>query len=172
MIFYDYLLTPQLFSYTAISRRNTVSCIKYQYRAALQALQLFLVEKNVELSLLGLHPADHLAEAVVSVRLQWYKLCATFGPQRSDAKGFLIMFCSYLFDKLLRQCHRIIEPDIETSELCLEDTEDVYYRFGGSTICSMLHSRYNKIKSCPLNQKDSLAGDHCTAAAQCTQEGK
>ena len=35
MIFYDYLLTPQLFSYTAISRRNTVSCIKYQYRAAL-----------------------------------------------------------------------------------------------------------------------------------------
>ena len=38
MIFYDYLLTPQLFSYTAISRRNTVSCIKYQYRAALVAL--------------------------------------------------------------------------------------------------------------------------------------
>ena len=36
MIFYDYLLTPQLFSYTAISRRNTVSCIKYQYRAALR----------------------------------------------------------------------------------------------------------------------------------------
>ena len=35
MIFYDYLLTPQLFSYAAISRRNTVSCIKYQYRAAL-----------------------------------------------------------------------------------------------------------------------------------------
>ena len=35
MIFYDYLLTPQLFSYTAISQRNTVSCIKYQYRAAL-----------------------------------------------------------------------------------------------------------------------------------------
>ena len=38
MIFYDYLLTPQLFSYTAISRRNTVSCIKYQYRAALNTV--------------------------------------------------------------------------------------------------------------------------------------
>ena len=38
MIFYDYLLTPQLFSYTAISRRNTVSCIKYQYRAALPVI--------------------------------------------------------------------------------------------------------------------------------------
>ena len=40
MIFYDYLLTPQLFSYTAISRRNTVSCIKYQYRAALHSTTL------------------------------------------------------------------------------------------------------------------------------------
>ena len=35
MIFHDYLLTPQLFSYTAILQRNTVSCIKYQYRSAL-----------------------------------------------------------------------------------------------------------------------------------------
>ena len=35
MIFYDYLLIPQLFSYTAISQRNTVSCIKYQHRSAL-----------------------------------------------------------------------------------------------------------------------------------------
>ena len=61
-----------------------------------------------------------------------------------------------LFDELLRQCHRIIEPDIETSELCLEDTEDVYYHFGGSIICSMLHRRYTKIKSCPLNQKDRV----------------
>ena len=43
MIFYDYLLTPQLFSYTAISRRNTVSCIKYQYRAALAIMMIVYI---------------------------------------------------------------------------------------------------------------------------------
>ena len=57
----------------------------------------------------------------------------------------------------LHQCHRIIEPDIQASELCSEDSEDVYYRFGGWTMRSMLHNRYTKIKSCPLNQKDIVS---------------
>ena len=117
----------------------------------------FLVEKNAELSLIGLHPAEPSAEAVVSVRSQWSKLFAAHHLQRSDAKIFMILFCGCLYDELLRQCHRIIEPDIQASELCSEDSEDVYYRFGGSTMRNMLHSRYTKIKSCPLNQKDRVS---------------
>ena len=117
----------------------------------------FLVEKNAELSLIGLHPADPSAEAVVSVRSQWNKLCVANCLQRSDAKIFMILFCGCLYDELLRQCHRIIEPDIQASELCSEDSEDVYYRFGESTLRNMLHDRYTKIKSCPLNQKDRVS---------------
>ena len=117
----------------------------------------FLVEKNAELSLIGLHPADPSAEAVVSVHSQWNKLCVANCLQISDAKIFMILFCGCLYDELLHQCHRIIEPDIQASELCSEDSEDVYYRFGGSTLRNMLHNRYTKIKSCPLNQKDRVS---------------
>ena len=28
------------------------------------------------------------------------------------------------------------------------DNQDVYYRFGGATLCSMLHKLYYEIKSC------------------------
>ena len=69
----------------------------------------------------------------------------------------MILFCGGLYDELLCQCHRTIEPDIQASELCTEDSEEVYYHFGGSTMCNMLHSRYNKIKSCSLNQKDRVS---------------
>ena len=57
----------------------------------------FLVEKNAKLSLIGLHPAEPLAEAVVSVHSQWSKLCAAHHLQRSDAKIFMILFCDCLY---------------------------------------------------------------------------
>ena len=85
----------------------------------------------------------------------------------------MMLFCGCLYDELLCQCHRIIKPDVQASELCSEDSEDVYYRFGGLSVRNMLHSRYTKIKSCPLNQKDkSLTGDHYTTTDQCSQDGK
>ena len=46
---------------------------------------------------------------------------------------------------------------MQASEFCSEDSEDVYYHFGGSTMRNMLHSRYTKIKSHPLNQKDRVS---------------
>ena len=76
----------------------------------------FLVEKNVELSLIGLHSAEPSAEAVVSVRSQWSKLCAANHLQRSDAKIFMILFCGCPYDELLRQYHKIIEPDVHASK--------------------------------------------------------
>ena len=59
----------------------------------------FLVEKNIELSLIGLHPADPLAEAVVSVYSQWSKLCVPYRLQISDAEIFMILFCGCLYDE-------------------------------------------------------------------------
>ena len=116
----------------------------------------FVVEKNLELPLIGVHPADPLAEEVVSVHSQWSTLCASHHLPRSDAKIFMILFCTCLYDELLCQCRIIIEPDRQASELCSEDSEDVYYRFRGSAIRSMLHNRYTRIRACLLNQKDRV----------------
>ena len=62
----------------------------------------FLVEKNAELSLIGLHPAEPSAEAVVSVRSQWSELCAAHHLQRFEAKIFMMLFYGCLYDELLR----------------------------------------------------------------------
>ena len=36
------------------------------------------------------------------------------------------------------------------------DPIDVYYRFGGATLASMLHTRYKVIKSCPTSRKEQI----------------
>ena len=122
-----------------------------------QALQLFSCGKECRIITDWPPSCRTSAEAVVSVHSQWSKLCAAHHLQRSDAKIFMILFCGCLYDELLRQCHKIIEPNIQASELCSEDSEDVHYRIGGSTMSNMLHSKYTKIKSCPLNQEDRVS---------------
>ena len=123
----------------------------------LQHCSYFLMDKNMELSLIGLHPSDPVAESVVGVRSKWNKVCVEYCLQKSDAKKFLILFCDSVFEELLRQCHRIIEPSNQILDSASVESEDVYFRFGGAAICSMLHSRYAKIKSCSLNQKEQVS---------------
>ena len=42
------------------------------------------------------------------------------------------------------------------SRLVFADSDDVYYRFGGAAIASMLRSRYSRIKTCALTDKVSI----------------
>ena len=76
-----------------------------------QHCSYFLVDKNMELSLIGLHSSDPIAESLVDVRSKWNKVCAVNCLQRSNAKKFLILYCDcvYIYEELLWQCHRIIE---------------------------------------------------------------
>ena len=122
------------------------------------ALQLFLVDKNMELSLIGLHPSDPVAECIVSIRSQWGKVCTENCLQKSNAQKFLILFCDCVYEELLRQCHRVIEPDSQIpDDPTGAESDDVYFRFGGAATCTMLHSSYTKIKSCSLNQKEKVS---------------
>ena len=34
-----------------------------------------------------------------------------------------------------------------------EEPEDVYYQFGGAAIAEMLHNRYKRIHSCPMDKR-------------------
>ena len=44
---------------------------------------------------------------------------------------------------------------IGTTEASLE-TENVYYWFGGAAIAEMLHNRYKRIHSCPMDKRSSV----------------
>ena len=64
------------------------------------------------------------------------------------------MFCSSVLDELLRQCHKVIQSfkNSSSKEDTVEDSEDVYYRFAGAAIASMLHARYDKLKQNAANE--------------------
>ena len=78
-----------------------------------QALQLFSCGKECRIITDWPPSCRTSAEAVVSVHSQWSKLCAAHHLQRSDAKIFMILFCGCLYDELLCQCHKIIEPNVQ-----------------------------------------------------------
>jgi len=63
-----------------------------------------------------------------------------------------------VYDELLRKCHSTIESTCQSdAQPSVADPDDVYYRFGGAAIASMLHSRYAQIKVGSLNAKHKLS---------------
>ena len=118
----------------------------------------FLVSNNRELTDLGLHPADPLAVNVVTVRAEWNKVCKSCSVGSDTAKTFLISFFSSVYNELLRQCQVAINPPtpIPATSTMNEDSDDVYYRFGGGAIADMLKLRYEKMKSPNCNDKDQI----------------
>ena len=76
---------------------------------------------------------------------------------RDNANNFLILFCSCVYDELLRTCHSAIDTTQPTTQARSEGSDDVYYHFGGAAISSMLQSRYTQIKSCTLAQKERVS---------------
>ena len=61
---------------------------------------------------------------------------------------------SFLLDHVTRFQRRLVEPESITIGA---DDDDVYYRFGGATLCSMLHALYKQIKDCSEDQRDALS---------------
>ena len=65
---------------------------------------LFLLECNQEMTFMGLHPLDPLADKVVSVRAQWSRVCIQYSITRKDKKMFLILYLlavfSYFYDSV------------------------------------------------------------------------
>jgi len=116
------------------------------------------VSKNSELTTIGLHPSDPLAVEVVAVKSKWHKVCSTYLVSSDTAKTFLISYFSSVYNVLLRQCQNAIKPSEPMPVTVVhEDTDDVYYWFGGGAIADMLKTRYSKMKTSSKDkQKISL----------------
>ena len=73
----------------------------------------------------------------------------------------MISLCAGVYEHLLQlvfeeQKDHKEQGATQSSMIQTDDTEDVYYRFGGATLASMLHLRYDDLKSAPPTKKDSI----------------
>jgi len=65
------------------------------------------------------------------------------------------MFSSAIFNYFLRQCHSLLEIK-QIATAFVEDDQDTYLCFGGATLASMLHLRYDKMKDAKFDTKSTV----------------
>ena len=61
---------------------------------------------------------------------------------------------NFLLDHVARYQQEFVQPEAVTVGT---DEDGVYYRFGGATLCSMLHALYKDIKCCSQDGRDALS---------------
>ena len=115
---------------------------------------LFLVDRNQDLTSLGLHPSDPLASKVVLVRAQWSQIAIQHSVSKKGKKTFTMLFSSAIFNYFLSQCHSLLEPK-HIAMVVTEDDKDTYLRFGGAALASMLHLRYDKMRIVKFDDKNT-----------------
>lgn len=83
----------------------------------------------------------------------------------------MITISSAIYNFLLEHvAHFWTDTEVTASSLTLGDSDDVHYRFGGATICDMLHLRYKQIKSCKDEQRDVLSQEISVLQAMNTKD--
>lgn len=98
---------------------------------------------------------------IKDIRHLWSCFCDSYPTeQQMNCKKIMISFSSAVHDILLRQLHasngQLTETVCKTASSS-SDGDDVYIRFGGASICSMLHLRYKDIKKCPEGKRDAVS---------------
>ena len=99
---------------------------------------------------------------MVTAREMWMAFCEkTLDSNSDDNKKFMISFSSAIFDTLLREVHaRVAQISMAASSITVsqgDDDDDVYFRFAGATLASMLHNRYNDIRKCSKERRDIVS---------------
>ena len=107
---------------------------------------MLLVDRNSDLDRFNLHPSEPFAKEIVTVLSKWKSICIPHLKLKCAFKSFLILYCSAAFDVFLRKCHGVLNQSGSTitnsnEEIVQKDGYDVYLRFGGAALATMLHSR-------------------------------
>jgi len=86
---------------------------------------------------------------VAILRGKWLDFAEENGIPVPDCNQVMITLSSavylFLLDHVERFQQRVIEPK---NVIVATDDDDVYFRFGGATLCSMLLGLYKQIKDC------------------------
>ena len=103
-------------------------------------------------------PPNDIKE-ISDVRQLWLCFCDAYpSTEQENCKKIMILLSSVLYDVLLQNmhmCNAQLSTFTATSSNC--DSDDVYVRFGGATLSSMLHLRYKDIRRCSEKRRDTIS---------------
>ena len=109
------------------------------------------------------------------IHQRWLGYCEGIGVPKEVYNPVMIAVCSAVSDYLMQRVAKQQKPDGDNcgldQTLILEE-EGVYYRFGGAALATMLHLRYNQLKSGIQESKRESVKFEITIlkAIQCTDK--
>ena len=117
---------------------------------------IFLLPTDVPINTIIL---DNLSQDLSKIQKAWFSFCEANSPTNwAPCNKIMIMFSSAIYSVLLKTVHDTTTQSVVTNpaSVQLEDSDDVYFRFGGAAICEMLHVRYKQIKKCTESKREKL----------------
>ena len=137
-------------------KKDKVITFQFQWH---QKCSIFLVKSTTELAQLPLDPSDATTNTLLLARQQWVSFYEAQMVGHEVAKIFMLVFLAEVFNKLLKgsQSALQVSSDTTAAQCATVDPVDVYYRFGGATLASMLHGRYKSMKSDQTKQKEKVS---------------
>jgi len=117
--------------------------LQYQYHCS-----AFILEEKYTIAALNLDEADHAM--LVTAKKSWLECCKKCDLPVPENNSIMITMTFRIYSYLLGQVSLYQESLTDQAQISgtteatpvIEDSNDVYYRFGGATICSMLKLRY------------------------------
>ena len=107
-----------------------------------QRCSIFWWKDTADLAYLSSDPEDDDVQTKVKARPQWVNFYRSSKVGHEVAKIFMLVFSLEVYNDLLKHSQSVLQVALDsTSSSVTEylDTVDVYYRFGGATLTSMLH---------------------------------
>lgn len=108
----------------------------------------FLLEEKYTLSAINLEEAEHAV--LVNLRQMWLEFCRERSTLMPERNSVMTTLSSAVYNSLLEHVASFQESQGDSTETPCSITPEedgVYYRFGGGTLCEMLHRRYKQIGS-------------------------
>ena len=136
----------------------------------------FQLEWHKQSSLLLKDKVDEGCQKEISlIHQRWLGYCEGSGVPKEVYNPVMVAVYSAVFDYLMqrvvKQQKREQPDDSGQGTPILEEEEGVYYRFGGAALATMLHLRYNQLKSVHESKGESVKFEITVLKAiQCTDK--
>ena len=117
----------------------------------------FLLSEDHSLDDIGFQELPDLS--VHELRRKWLDYSQKNGVPVPHSNPVMIEVSSTIYSFLLEHVANFQQSLTESGNPTTSegDDQDVYYRFGGATLCSMLHKLYDEIKSCSSELRNTLS---------------
>ena len=116
---------------------------------------VFLLPKELSIDHIFPSSPDNVSE-INDVRHSWLSFCDAYSSEQGNCNKVMILLSSALYNMLLQQVHTCTQVSTIVSTASY-DSHDVYVRFGGATLASMLRLRYRNIRTCHEEKRDIIS---------------